>query len=385
MLPRTADVVVIGGGLVGCATARALALRGLHVVVIERATVGSEASRAAAGMVAPQAECAGPGPLLDAGIASRRRYARFAEAVARESGIDVAYRRDGILYVARTRAEAARLMERMRWQRRAGLRADRLTVADARRRVGVLTRDVRAAVLFPDDHRVDNERLATAIGVAARRAGARIVEGVASTAVLEANGRVIGVRTSRGRIGTPTVVDAAGAWASAVGLPNGVLAPPVFPVRGQMLVLRTAPRTLALPLYSMRAYLVPRGDGRVLVGSTLERVGFDRRVTAGATARLLAAALAIAPGLADATVLGAYAGFRPGTPDHLPIVGLAADLRGLVYATGLYRSGILLAPLVADAVADLLVRGRTRLPIAAFDPARLPGDRRMGRARAARM
>jgi len=166
------------------------------------------------------------------------------------------------------------------------------------------------------------------------------------------------------------VVDAAGAWAAALRLPSGVRPPPVFPVRGQMLVLRAADATLRRPLYSARAYAIPRDDGRVLVGSTLERVGFEKRVTVGAAARLLTAACAMAPPLADASLEGSYAGLRPATDDHVPIVGPAADLVGLVYAAGLYRSGILLGPLVAEAVADQITRGRTRLPVAPFSPAR---------------
>jgi len=370
VLPRTADVVVVGAGLVGCATARALAREGLKPLVVERARVGAEASRAAAGMIAPQAECDAPGPLLDAGLVSRRRYGAFVAAIREASGVDVEYRRDGIVYAAIGRVAAARLARRVRWQRAAGLRAMRLSGVDARRRVPVLTRACTVAAFFPDDHRVNNERLADAAGIAARRAGARIAEDTAVLAIGATRGRVDHVRTARGRVATPIVVDAAGAWAAALALPRGVTPPPVFPVRGQMVVLRAPSGALPCPLYSASAYLVPRVDGRILLGSTYERTGFEKRVTVEAAARLLAAAQALAPGLAGAMVDGAYAGLRPATEDHLPVVGRATDVDGLLYAAGLYRSGILLAPLVAEAIADLVARGRTMLPVAAFDPRR---------------
>ena len=171
---RTADVVVVGGGVIGCAVARELARRGARTIVVERGEVGAEATRAAAGMVAPQAESSGPGPLLRLGIASRERYAAWTEALAAESGVDVEYRTDGIVYAALTAADVRVLAARARWQRAAGLRVERL--AHPRRLVPALGPRVRMALHFPDDHRVNNERLATALAVAARRAGVAVLE-----------------------------------------------------------------------------------------------------------------------------------------------------------------------------------------------------------------
>ena len=207
------------------------------------------------------------------------------------------------------------------------------------------------------------------MALAARRAGATVLEGTAVVALRARDRRVTGVETANGTITAPIAVNAAGAWAAAIRLPVGV-PPPVFPVRGQMLVLHGERDLLPRPLYSLRGYLVPRPDGRVLAGSTLERVGFERRVTVCAAGAILAAAHAMAPALGDFAVEGAYAGFRPGTPDRRPILGAAPDLRGLFYATGHYRSGILLAPATAAALADLVLAGRTALPIAGMSPAR---------------
>jgi glycine oxidase len=367
---RTADVVVIGGGLIGCALARELARRGARTVLLERAELAGEASRAAAGMVAPQAESERPGPLLRLALESRRLYPEWVASLEAESGLDVEYREDGILYVALGADDARVLSARAAWQRRLGLRVVRLATHDVRRLAAVVAPRVRLALHFPDDHRVNNERLSIAAGVAARRAGVVIRERTRASAILARNGRVSAVVTDRGAIATRVAVNAAGAWAGQVDLPAGVREPPVFPVRGQMLVLRGPPGALALPLYSRRAYLVPRVDGSVLLGSTRERAGFDKRVTMGAASALLGAATAVAPGLAELSVERLYAGLRPGTPDELPILGAARDLRGLFYAAGLYRSGILLAPATATALADLILDGTTGLPLRGLGPGR---------------
>jgi glycine oxidase len=364
--------VIVGGGVIGCLVARELARRGRRVVLLERGDLGAEASHAAGGMVAPQAETEHPGPLLRLGIQSRRLYPALVEQLQEESGIDVEYRTDGILYLALDAAEARALAARAGWQRRHGLRVTTLGPAAMRRLCPVASSRVALAVHFPDDHRVNNERLVVAAGLAARRAGVTVRERVRAIAVEARGGRAYGVRTDAGLVEAPVVVNAAGAWAAELALPAGVAPPAVFPVRGQILVLRAPAETLPLPLYSHRAYLVPRLDGRILLGSTRERAGFEKRVTAGAAARLLAAATAMAPGLADATLEGSYAGLRPGTADELPILGAARDLPGLYHATGLYRSSILLAPAVATALADVIVGGRTALPVTAFRPRQRP-------------
>lgn len=356
-------MAVVGGGLIGCAIARELARRGRRVVVLERGTLGGEASSAAAGMVAPQAEAEMPGPLLALGLESRRRYPAFVAAVQEESGVDVEYRTGGILYVAFTPAEVRRLARRARWQERLGLRVRELSPGAARRLCPALPRRLPLALHFPDDDRVNNERLVLAVGIAARRAGAVVREGSEVLAIEVRRGRVWGVRTAGGMVEASAVVNAAGAWAGTIGLPPSVSRPPVFPVRGQMVVLRAAPGSLGTPLYSQRAYLVPRVDGRILLGSTREHAGFDKSVMAGTAGALLGAAAELAPGLMTASVERVYAGLRPGTPDELPVLGAAPELPGLFHATGHYRSGILLAPLTAAAVADLVIAGRTALPI----------------------
>lgn len=371
-MTRAADAVVIGGGLVGCAIARELAIRRLTVVLVERGQTGCEASAAAAGFISPQADFANDGPLFRLGLASRAAYPRWVRAVTRESGLDPALRRQGVVWVATTAADARALGARMRWQQRLGLRARRLSARGARMLVPGLGTGFAGAGFFPDDLSVDNERLAVAAALAARRAGVRITEGVAVRGVLARGGRVVGVRTDGGVQAAPIVVNAAGAWASAIALPRGATAPAVAPVRGQMVVLSGMQRMVGRPVHATDVYLAPRPDGRLLVGSTYERVGFDKRPTAHGVRSLLAAAERLVPSIAAATVLGAYAGLRPGNSDGLPVVGADGEVSGLWYACGLYRNGILLAPAVAGALADLVVDGATAWPIAALAPSR-PG------------
>jgi len=370
---RSADAVVVGGGLVGCAVGRALALRGVRTVVVERGGAGREASAAAAGFVSPQSDFAADGPLFRLGLASRAAYPRWVAALRRESGIDPALRRRGVLWAALSAREARALARQAVWQRGLGLRAERLSPRAARELVAGLGPGVRDALYFADDLSVDNERLVVAAAIAARRAGVALVEGIAVRGITTHRGRATGVRTERGTIAAPIVVNAAGAWAAAVAVPPGVLRPAVVPVRGQMVVLRGLP--LARPLHGTDGYLAPRPDGRVLVGSTYERAGFAAQPTAGGVRALLTMAERLVPAVAGASVVGAYAGLRPGNPDGLPLVGAAPGAAGVWYACGLYRNGILLAPAVAAALADLLTTGETAWPVAALAPARLVSRR----------
>ncbi|HWP65023.1 MAG TPA: FAD-dependent oxidoreductase, partial [Candidatus Limnocylindria bacterium] len=311
MTPRAADVVVVGGGLVGCAVARALAQRGCSVVVAERGRTGAEASSAAAGFLSPQADFATDGPLVRFGVASRALYPRWARALARESGVDPQLRRRGMLYAATSAAEQRGLEARLRWQRRCGWRVEAVSARKARALVPGLGPAVRGGVFFPDDAIIDNERLAVAAALAARRAGATVLEGCAVRHVLARGGRISGVRTTRGRLDAGAVVVAAGAWAGGLVLPRDVPPPPVVPVRGQMVVLRGLAGLVDRPLHGYDGYLAPRADGRVLVGSTYEHAGFEKRTTARAVRTLLSMAERLVPAVAEATMESAYAGLRP--------------------------------------------------------------------------
>jgi glycine oxidase len=364
----SADVAIIGAGIIGCALACELATAGARVVVLDRGEPGAEASSAAAGMLGPRAECDAPGPLLALGVASLALYPALIERVRAVTGIDPEYQRDGILYVALDTAAERLLSTRARWQRRAGFAVERVSARDAHRLEPGMCDEVRSAVRFPDDHRLDNARLTRALAVAAATLGAELRGGCQVRAIECARGRAVAVHTSDDRIAAGAVVNAAGAWAEQLAPPATAL--PVRPIRGQMVSLSIGRPLFRHAIYSHAVYLVPRRDGRVLAGSTYEDAGFDKRVTAAAVAAIVAAAVRLAPALADASFTTAWAGLRPGTPDNLPILGRDPHVERLYYATGHYRNGILLAPVTARALRELVLDGRTSYDLEPFAAAR---------------
>ena len=357
------SVLVVGGGVIGCAIARELAGRGVSTVVVERSEPGAEASSAAAGLIAPQAEGLPPGPLFDLAIASRSLYPGLSEELGSETGIDVGWRRTGILRCALGgRPNASAYL----WQRDAGLPVEQAGRARVLEITGGLSGpEAREGLFFREDGIVDPRRLTRALAESARLRGVRFVTGTAARRFRVSGGRCRGVDTDGGVLEADAVIDAAGAWASFDPVAAAV---PVEPVRGQIVDLRPEGPMLPTVLESEDAYLVPRDDGSLLVGSTEERVGFEKAVTAGGIAGLIAAACRLAPSLENARFAGAWSGLRPGSPDGLPILG-PADLGGLFLATGHFRNGILLAPITARLVADALT-GAPAPALDAFSPAR---------------
>jgi glycine oxidase len=363
----TPDVIVIGGGVVGLSAARELAARGARAIVVERGRVGEEASSAAAGMLAPQVHAAARTPLLDLSLRARDRHLRLAEELLAETGLSVELSALGSIDVALTEADDAALDTRVSWQRQQGLPVDWLTAEEVLQAEPNVSPAVRRGALFPGDRRVDNVRLVRALAASAVARGASLLCGRPVTGLLVESGRVAGVRAGTETLRAPIVINAAGAWA---GLLGGDPEPPrVEPVRGQIVTFVVAPALLRHVVWSARGYLVPRADGRLLAGSTLEHAGFDKSVTAAGLRTVLGIALEIAPRLADVPVVQTWAGLRPGTPDEEPILGAGA-LPGLFHAAGLYRNGILLGPLVGESVARLALGEAPGFDLAPFAPTR---------------
>jgi glycine oxidase len=366
------DVLVVGGGVIGCAIARRLAAAGVRTLLLERDQPGSHASWAAAGMLSPLAEADEPGPFLSLLLESRTLYPGLSAALLAETGIDVGYRDEGTLLVALTAGQEATLDARYRWQSAAGLPVERMTAGELREAEPALSPEVRAGLRFAGDHQVDSRLLAKALWAAAEAAGAEVRLGSAVQGVIVERGAVAGVRTADGgRVDAGAVVIAAGSWAGTIeGLPRPL---PVMPVRGQLLAVHTRPPLFRQVVHAPDVYLVPRGDGRLILGATMERAGFEEAVTAGGVLSLLAPALQVAPALRDAPLVEWWCGLRPATPDGLPILGPDPEVSGLHYATGHYRNGILLTPVTAEIVAAAIlgVARRGAGPFAAdrFGPA----------------
>ncbi|HEX6185123.1 MAG TPA: glycine oxidase ThiO [Pyrinomonadaceae bacterium] len=377
----TADAAVVGGGVAGLAAARELARRGLSVALFDDRRAGG-ASRAAAGMLAPQAEADRADELFELLCASRDLYMTFAAAVGAESGIDVEIDFMGTLYLALNEEDEEEVERRFAWQSRAGLSVERLTGEQARELEPNVSPHVRAALFFPRDWQVESRRLVVALDAAAERLGVRIIRGVEALGVRVVGGRAAGVVTAEGTLDAGAVVFAAGAWNSRLLKFSGGEEtrldddPEVSPVRGQILSFqRPDPQTpfVRHVVYGARGYVVPRRDGRLLAGSTTEHAGFDCRVTEEGVASVAAHAAELTPAVASLAVADSWAGLRPRAADGLPVLGESADVRGLFYAAGFYRNGILLAPAAGEIVADLLTGKATRLPtrsLESFSPAR---------------
>ena len=368
--------MVAGGGIVGLAIAREMASGGMQVALFDRdREKGADATQVAAGMLAPVGEHEfGEQALLPMNLASADLFPELTAELEEATGLPTGYRRDGGLHVALDGDEAAVLDRMAALQEESGLEPRRLTPSKAREVEPGLSPSVRSAVLAPGDGAVDPRQLADALEADAVSRGAAVFRGSPVTGLLRSGDGVTGVETSDGPVEAGTVVAATGAETGRLEWLGPHELPPVRPVKGQVVELRApeAGPIASRPVVTERVYVVPRPDGRIVVGATVEERGWDREVTAGGVHEMLREAYRVLPDLAEAAFIGARAGFRPGTPDNLPVVGRTAT-PGLVLATGHYRNGILLAPLTGQAVARMVAEDLDDAPgMEAADPGRFP-------------
>ena len=349
------DVIIVGAGVIGCSIAWRLAQQGLSVTVFERGRVGGEASRAAAGMLSPQGESQTPGPFFNLCLRSRSMYLDFAKELNDASGIDVEYKDEGTLFVVLQGEDDAEQTKWAKWQLEAGLRLEHVSAEELRKIEPAVSESAARAIFLPEEHQVESRRLMDALEVAMKRAGVELIEDAEVTALAIEHARVTGVVSAGRSLAAGAVVVAAGTWSSQLLEPIGVNVK-IIPVRGQMIAVKGETSPIIRVLHSSRVYVVPRRDGRILIGATVENVGFQKAVTVSAIERLLSASVQLVPSLADLEITETWSGLRPDTIDHLPIIG-PGGLENLFLATGHFRNGILLAPITAGLMAKSILNG----------------------------
>jgi len=360
-------IAIVGAGAMGCSIAWRLAEAGADVIVLEKAAPGAEASTAAAGLLGAQVEAEGPGPTLDLALASRAAWPGFAGALRNRTGVDVGYLRCGALELAGTSSHLAGLRDRLGWMREIGLHAQLLNLRELRDVEPAVGDSIAGALWLPDDHQVDTTALTRALAAAASVAGAHFRRAQEVRGIVVERGRVRGVMTRAAQIETDTVVVATGAWTSLLpALPNPRTR--VAPQHGQLVMLDACPPVLRRILVHNRMYVIPRADGRVVVGATVEERGFHKSVTAQGLSTLLNQALTLVPSLAAATFVRSWSGLRPRSLDGKPLLGEHRDISGLHFATGHHRNGILLTPITALAVAAGILGDQAPFDLAPFRP-----------------
>ncbi len=370
---ETHDVIVIGGGLIGCSIALRLAQQKIRVSVFDQGKPGAEASSAGAGMIAPQGETTQPDPFYELCAASRDLYADFVAEIEELSGRKVGLRREGTLMAALDETQRHGLQKIHEAQTKAGLKVERLSPEEARKRSPQLSSQIREALFIPEDYWIDNVRLMEALEQACLRAGVSFYPHAKVTRLITSNGEVESVESCAEPSSVPfhhaagQFVLAAGAWSGKIASTLGISLP-VKPCRGQMMEFEGA-TDFPFVLRAAHHYLVPRSGGRVIAGSTMEYAGFEKAVTGEGLRSILKGAVRIAPMVKELRFRAAWSGLRPDTEDHLPILGYG-EITNLVFATGHFRNGILLTPITAQLISELILQGSASRPMEIYSPAR---------------
>ncbi len=362
------DVIIIGGGVIGCAIAYHLSKQGARVTVLERESLACQASGVAAGLLTPLAEAEAPSPLVDLGIRCLALHRTLAQELLAATGISVEYQTVPVLRLAFNDDDVARLKRSLAWQRDAGLRVSWIDSEEVRRLEPQASPEVLGGLYSQDEAQLEAYPLTLALARGAEQHGTQVVYTDVTGIRLRA-GRAVGVETSRGVFPAGAVVVAMGPWSHLAGQWLG-MSLPVEPLKGQLLRALPPQEPLRCVLFHHGDYVAPKPNGTLLLGTTEERVGFDKRVTEEGRQHIVEVALRLVPGLQDAQEMHAIAGLRPITPDGMPIIGKALHLENVYVATGHGRRGVTLSPATGQAIADLVLRGATDVPIQPFSPRR---------------
>jgi glycine oxidase len=366
-MTKNFEVLVAGGGLIGGAIALELALAGLRVAIFDKGDPGRESSWAGAGILSPAPENPATIPLVPLAKASMALYPDFVARVEEISGQSVGFRAKGTLEALFSRDAARELSTHVALHHGWGLQAEAISAEDARELEPALSPELEAAVLRPDEASVDNRALTRAVLEAAQKSGAEIFAHQEVQGLWHEKQRCAGLLLKNDKISADWTIVAAGCFSANIAGVN--IYAPVRPAKGQMISLRAEQTKIERVLWSDKIYLVPRNDGRILAGATVEYVGFDKNVTAGGLEKILAGAVELAPDLSRAHVDETWAGLRPDSPDHLPILG-PTDIDGLLIATGHFRSGILLTPITAQLIREWVTQQMVTVDWDRFSPLR---------------
>ncbi|MCA1717046.1 MAG: glycine oxidase ThiO [Actinobacteria bacterium] len=359
------DLAIVGGGVIGCSVAYHATRRGGRVALVEAERIGSGASGAAAGMLNAQAEAHEPGPFLDLLLSSRRLHGPLGEELYEATGLDPEYVWAGTLRVATDEAFREIFAAEYSWQREQGLAARWLDADEIRELEPNLSSESVAALYLPEDGQVNPPRLVQALALGATLGGARVMEATSAEGLVVKGRRVTGVRTARGEIPAGAVVLAGGASATLLSNQLGVHLP-VHPVKGEILAVNARPAPVRVNIWNSECYVVPKRDGRVVIGATEEPGVYDRRPTLGGVAHLSRAAVNLVPELSRAPFASAWGGLRPGTPDGEPILGPVEGWEGLFLATGHYRNGVLLSAITGESIAALALGETSPFDVSPF-------------------
>jgi glycine oxidase len=369
---KTADIAIVGGGVIGCFAAYELAKTGASVMVVERGRVGAEATSASAGMLTPlnAAEEGEPTPLFDFYWSSLNMFPQVVAELEEATGIGLEFAVSGALRLSQSEEEEQLRREQFEeWQQNLPAKISWLNTKEAHELEPALGPDVRGGVLSHEEATINPTRLVHALARAATQHGAKVMENCMVTGVRHANQRITAVTTTADEIATRHVVIAAGAWSRFCGEWFGVSLP-IAPVRGQMLSVRHIKRTLTRAVFSYNGGMFPKMDGTVQVGATVEMVGFDKSVTPEGIASIMGLIPALAPRLEQGHIEQMWAGLRPWCEDGAPVIGALPEWQGVTIAAGHFRQGILASPATAKAVKEIIVDGRGDIAMIAFSPAR---------------
>jgi glycine oxidase len=364
---KTFDVAIAGGGLIGATIAFELTRAGLHVGLFERHEPGEGSSWAAAGILSPAPENAGMISTVPLGRASLQLYPEFVATVEEISGQSTGYRAQGTLEALFSTDAQEKLSTIIALHHGLGLKAEPVSADDAREMEPALNPELEAAIFRPDEACVDNRALTKAVLAAAKRSGVKIFAASNVQSIVKSGASCAGFLVDGEKVASRWTIIAAGCFSAEIEGASHYA--PVRPAKGQVIALRATDFSIERVLWSDHLYLVPRNDGRILAGATVEYVGFDQKVTVGGLQKLIEGALQLAPALADAQIEETWAGLRPDVPDHLPIIG-PTDLDGLLIATGHFRSGILLAPITAQLIREWITTQNVSLDSTRFSPMR---------------